>query len=114
MVPSRPRAALSAVAFFALSGVLELGLTFLDERTPTIETVWDALGRALLHWLLALGLWRGLALCRRLALAAAPVRFPPSVVVQSLLQVPSRALLLPGCAPRLRSRRSSIPMPTAV
>ncbi len=113
MVPSRPRAAVLTVAFFALSGTLELGLAFVDERAPTIGTLWDAVGRALLHWLLAAGLWRGFALCRRLALvyalaalvtyavvlglalAAAPGRFPPSVVVQSLLQVPSCALLLP-------------------
>ncbi len=113
MEPSRPRAAALAVAFFAVSGALELGLAFLDERAPTMGTLWEALGRALLHWLLAAGLWRGLALCRRLALvyalaalltyacvlglalAAAPVRFPPSVIVQSLFQVPSCLLLLP-------------------
>jgi hypothetical protein len=67
----------------------------------------------LLPALLAGGLWRGFALCRSLAfvyclaalvtyaavlalaLAGAKARFPPSVVVQSLLQVPSCALLLP-------------------
>jgi hypothetical protein len=67
----------------------------------------------MLHWLVAAGLWRRLALCRTvgivyclaalvtyaavlgLAFGRAPVRFPPSVIVQSLVQVPSCAVLLP-------------------
>lgn len=99
--------------FFALSGVLELALAFADTQHPTGVALWEALGRALLHWLLAAGLWHGFALCRTLALvyclaalvtyawvlalalAGAPLLFPPSVVGQSLLQVPSCALLLP-------------------
>jgi hypothetical protein len=66
-----------------------------------------------MHWLLAAGLWRRLSLCRvfalvyclaalvtygvalGLALAQAPIRFPPSVIVMSLLQVPSCVVLLP-------------------
>jgi len=109
----RARAAVLAVAFFALSGVLELALTFVDAAFPTGVALWEALGRALLHWLLAAGLWRRFALCRTfalvyclaalvtytvvlaLALAGAPLVFPPSVVGQSLVQVPSCALLLP-------------------
>lgn len=109
----RPLAAGLAVAFFVLSGILEIGLTFADDRRPTLEALWEAVGRALLHWLLAAGLWRGFRLCRTLALVyayaavvtyaavlalalgAAPLRFPPSVVVQSLLQVPSCVLLIP-------------------
>jgi hypothetical protein len=110
---TRPRAATLAVAFFAVSGALELALAFLDAPHPTLGALWEALGRAMLHGLLAVGLWRGLALCRvlalvyvlaavvtyacvlALALAGAPVAFPPSVIVQSLVQVPSCALLLP-------------------
>jgi hypothetical protein len=110
---ARSRGALLTVAFFAVSGVLEVALAFADAPSPAFDSMWEALGRALLHGLLAAGLWRGYALCRTLAfvycLAAlvtyavvlalalwgAPVPFPPSVVVQSLFQVPSCALLLP-------------------
>jgi hydrogenase/urease accessory protein HupE len=105
------RAALLTIAFFATSGVLEVVLAFADKPDPGFDSLWEALGRALLHALLAAGLWRGYALCRMLAfiycLAAvvtyaavlamalwgAPVPFPPSVVVQSLFQVPSCVLL---------------------
>jgi hypothetical protein len=111
--PVRPAAASLAVAFFALCGVLEIALAFADAPRPGFATLWEATGRALLPALLAVGLWRGFALCRTLAfvyslaalvtyavvlalaLGGAPARFPPSVVVQSLLQVPSCALLLP-------------------
>ena len=112
--PPAPTGVALAAGFFAVSGALELALSLLDaERPPGVAPLWDALGRALLHWLLAAGLRQRLALCRSLAivyclaalvtyavalamaLAGAPVRFPPSVVVQSLFQVPSCALLLP-------------------
>ena len=111
--PARSSAASLSIAFFTLSGALEIALAFADAPRPTFEALWEALGRALLHGLLAAGLWRGYALCRTLAfvyslaalvtyavvlalaLGGAPLRFPPSVVVQSLVQVPSCALLLP-------------------
>jgi hypothetical protein len=111
--PARSRAALLAVAFFAVSGALEIVLAFADAPWPRREALWEVLGRALLHALLAAGLWRGYALCRTLAfvyclaalvtyavvlalaLGGAPFRFPPSVVVLSLVQVPSCALLVP-------------------
>jgi hypothetical protein len=111
--PARPRAAFLAVAFFALSGALEIVLAFADAPRPSVDALWEALGQALLHGLLAAGLWRGYALCRTLgfvyclaalvtyaavlalALGGAPFRFPPSVVVESLFQVPSCALLVP-------------------
>ena len=110
---ARSRGALLTVVFFAASGVLEVVLGFVDTPSPGFDSLWEALGRALLHGLLAAGLWRGYALCRTLAfvycLAAlvtyavvlvlalwgAPVPFPPSVVVLSLFQVPSCVLLLP-------------------
>jgi hypothetical protein len=109
----RPRAAVLAVAFFAVSALLELGLAFLDAPRPTFVALWEALGRAVLPGLLAAGLWRGFSFCRTLALVyavaalvtyavvlalalgGAPVRFPPSVIVGSLVQVPSCALLVP-------------------
>ena len=111
--PARSSAAFLAIAFFALSGALEIVLAFADASRPSFEGLWEALGQALLHGLLAAGLWRGYALCRTLALVyclaalvtyaavlalalgGAPFRFPPSVVVKSLLQVPSCALLVP-------------------
>jgi hypothetical protein len=111
--PSRPRALVLAVAFFAVSAVLEIALAFVDTPRPTFVTIWEALGRAVLPALLAAGLWRGFSFCRTpalvyalaalvtyaivlgMALAGAPVRFPPSVVVQSLLQVPSCAVIVP-------------------
>jgi len=111
--PARSSATLLAIAFFALSGALEIVLAFADAPRPSFEALWEAVGQALLHGLLAAGLWRGYALCRTLAfiyclaalatyaavlalaLGGAPFRFPPSVVVKSLLQVPSCALLVP-------------------
>jgi hypothetical protein len=114
--PGPPRRGLAVrltVAFFVVSGGLELVMAFEDAARPSAGSLWEALGRALLHWLVAAGLWRGLTLCRwlalvyclaaivtyaavlALALGGAPLRFPPSVVVGSLFQVPSCAVLLP-------------------
>jgi hypothetical protein len=101
--------------FFALSGAAELVLASADAPRPGFLAVWEAAGRAALPALLAAGLWRGLALCRTLAVvyclaalvtyavvlalalggAPGPVRFPLSVIALSLLEVPSCALLLP-------------------
>lgn len=99
--------------FFALAGVLEVALALLDGPRPLpFWTVWEALGRGLLHGLVAWGLWERIALCRTiamvyclaalvtyavavgLAVAGAPLQFPSAVVVQSLYQVPSCAVLL--------------------
>jgi hypothetical protein len=109
----RPRAVVLAVAFFTLCALLELALAFVDAPRPTFGAIWEALGRALLPALIAAGLWRGFSVFRTtalvyalaalvtysvvlaMALAGAPVRFPPSVIVQSLLQVPSCAVLVP-------------------
>ena len=111
--PARSSAAFLTIVFFALSGALEIVLAFADAPRPKFEALWEALGRALPHGLLAAGLWRRFALCRTLAfvyclaalltyavvlalaLGGAPFRFPPSVVVHSLVQVPSCALLIP-------------------
>jgi predicted neutral ceramidase superfamily lipid hydrolase len=111
---STPRGVWITAAFFAASGVLEVVLAVHDAPRPLPFTVaWQAAGAGLLHLLLAWGLWRRIALCRSvalvyclavvvtyvfalgLALAHAPVRFPPSLVVQSLFQVPSCVLLFP-------------------
>ena len=111
---STPRGVWLSVAFFAVSGVLEIALAWHDAPRPVpFATAWQAAGAGLLHFLLAWGLWRRIALCRSvamvyclaaivtyviavgLALAHAPLRFPSSIVVQSLFQVPSCVLLLP-------------------
>jgi hypothetical protein len=121
-----PPAVLASVFFFALSGALELGLGVMEAKHPlTFWPVWEALGRAILYWLLAAGLWQRLALCRTVALVyslaalvtyavvlalalwQAPVEFPTSVVVSSLVQVPSCALLVPF----LRSPKATVLFP---
>lgn len=123
MARSRPPAGvwLSAL-FFAVAGVLEIVLALADAPPPLrFWPVWEALGRGLLHGLVAWGLWERIALCRTvamvyclaalvtytiavaLALYGAPLQFPTSVVVQSLYQVPSCAVLLPY----LRSPRAA-------
>jgi len=107
-----PLAVWAASSFFALSGALELALALWDAPRG-FAPVWEALGRAVLHFLVAWGLWRRLALCRTvamiyclaaivtylaaidMALARAPLHFPASVVVMSLVQVPTCALLFP-------------------
>jgi hypothetical protein len=109
-----PRGIWVSAAFFAISGLLEIGFGFREAPRPlTFWPLWEALGRGLLCFLLAAGLWSRLALCRSIAMVyclavltmypiilglaflEAPFRFPPSVVVLSLVQVPSCALLFP-------------------
>jgi hypothetical protein len=112
--------------FFALGGLLEIVLGLAEVPRPvTFWPVWEVLGRSLLYLILAAGLWRRIALCRSIAmvycLAAlvthavvlalafthAPVRFPASVFVHSLYEVPSCALLFPY----LRSARGAVLFP---
>jgi hypothetical protein len=92
--------------------VLELALSLWELPRPwTFWAAWEALGRSLLYALLAWGLWHRLALCRTIALVyclaaivlyavvlalaigQAPLRYPHSLVLQSLYQVPSCVLL---------------------
>jgi hypothetical protein len=97
-----------AAGFFAAGGALHLGVTLHDLPRPLgLWAVWGAVGRALLNLLLAWGLWRRM-LCRSIAmvycwrcspptpscrprLRARPVRFPDSIVWESLTTVPSCA-----------------------
>jgi hypothetical protein len=109
-----PRGALLSAAFFVVAGLLDLGLSIGEAEKPlAFWPVWEAVGRLIFHVLLAWGLMRRVALCRwialvycmaalvtyavavALALAGAPLRFPQSLIVGSLFQVPSCALLLP-------------------
>jgi hypothetical protein len=103
-------------------------MAFWEVRPLAFWPLWDACVRGVMHFLLAAGLWHRIALCRSvamvyclaavityvfvlgMALAQAPVRFPPSVVVQSLLQIPSCSLLFPY----LRSPRASQLFPRAL
>jgi len=116
-----PRGVWVASSFFVLSGLVEIGATVYETRPLAFWPLWDAFFRGALHFFLAWGLWRRIAFCRSvamvyclamlttysvvlaMALLHAPVAFPDSVKVQSLLQVPSCALLLPY----LRSPRAS-------
>jgi hypothetical protein len=116
-----PVAVAVAAGFFALAGALEVVLSLVS-GTPSLGKVWEALGRAFFDGVLALGLWHRLSLARTaamvyclaailtyaavllLAYAEAPFLFPDAIVVQSLFEVPSCALLYPY----LRSPRASL------
>ena len=64
-----PTGILVSVLFFAVCGLLELGLGVLEAPRPLqFWPVWEALGRAILYWLLAAGLWHRFALCRHVAI----------------------------------------------
>jgi hypothetical protein len=108
-----PRGVWVTTGFFVVSGLVEIGAAFYEIRPLAFWPLWDASIRGVLHFVLAFGLWRRIALCRSvamvyclavlatygvvlaMALAQAPVNFPDSVKLQSLIQVPSCALLLP-------------------
>jgi hypothetical protein len=121
--PPRPAGLLAACTFFAVAGLFELGLSLWELPRPwSFWPVWEAVGRTLLYLLLAWGLWYRIALCRTIALVyclaaivlylvvvalaigQAPLRFPPSLVIQSLYQVPSCVLLFAY----LRSPRAGV------
>jgi len=122
MAPSTPRGLRAAVGFFVVAGLLEIVLALTDPRPLTLGRAWEALGRASLHGLLAAGLWRRIPLCRSLAMiyclaalvtdavvvslamAHAPVRFPPRLLIQAVYDVPCCVFLLPY----LRSKEVSL------
>src|SRR5262245_72439 len=110
----RPRAVWATALFFTGAGLLELVLGLREISSPAgFWPVWETVGRALLHFVLALGIWNRIALCRHVALVycaavlltyaavlalaffRAPLEFPDSIVVQSLYEIPSCALLIP-------------------
>lgn len=110
----RPRGVAVAACFFLLGGGLEVACALYDAPRPVaFWPIWEAVGRALLHFLLGAGLWKRLAVCRAIAMvyclvmvityaaalvlafSGAAVQYPAAVVVQSLYQVPSCLLLFP-------------------
>jgi len=112
--PSPPRGVIVPAAFFAASGLLDLATSLAEAPRPfSFWTVWEALGRCLIYFLVAAGLWRRIAICRSLAmvyclatvityglalglaLAREPLHYAPSLIVQSIFQIPSCLLLLP-------------------
>ena len=118
-----PRGVVLSAAFFGLAGILEVALGVATTPRPVaFWPLWEAAGRGTLHVLVAVGLLRRIAICRSvamiyclaslatyaivlaLALGNAPLHYPPAVVLQSLYEVPSCAVLLPY----LRSRQASL------
>jgi hypothetical protein len=114
MTEGVPRGVWVPAAFFVGGGILELALAAWESpRPPRFWPLWEALGRAIFHFLLAAALWRRIALGRSIAMvyclavvptyaaalalawADAPLRFPPSIVIHSLYEVPSCLLLFP-------------------
>jgi hypothetical protein len=107
-----PKAVWLSAGFFAFSGVLEIATSVWDTQPLAFWPIWDAFFRGAVHFALAAGLWRRIAICRSvamvyclamlvtygvvlgLALAQAPVAFPATVKLHSLIQVPSCAVLL--------------------
>ncbi len=101
-----------AVGFFVVAGVLEVALPALTSPGPPSPVrVWEASGRGTLDLLVALGLWKRLALVRTVAMvyclgalvtygaalafawASAPFHFSRALVLGSLFEVPSCAVL---------------------
>jgi hypothetical protein len=103
-----------ASGFFAFGGLLHFGLALLaPEHPPRFWDLWDAAGQGLLSWGVAWGLIRRLSLFRSIALVSCAVmiltylvalglaywhtraNFPRAVIIESLYEIPSSALLLP-------------------
>lgn len=112
-----------SAAFFVVTGILEIALPVAtDPGGATFGKIWEAAGRATFDFLLAFGLWRRIALSRSIAMVYclatlatyawvlllaflhAPFRFPESIVLASLFEVPSCVLLYPN----LRSAEASV------
>lgn len=113
-VEPKPTGVWAAAGFFAGAGALEivLGLA-LPARPLTFWMGWEAVGRGLLHFVVAAGLWRQKSFCRSVALvycvavlgtyavvllaavSHAAAEFPRALILDSLYQVPSCSLLLP-------------------
>lgn len=110
-VMAEPLGVRLSAAFFAIAGALEVALALYEVRPLAFWPIWDAVVRGGMNMLLAVGLRRRYAICRSiamiyclavvitylaavsLALSGAPLRYPTSIVVQSLLHIPSGVVL---------------------
>ncbi|HET7295308.1 MAG TPA: hypothetical protein VFM88_23015 [Vicinamibacteria bacterium] len=114
--PTQPRPAglYWSAAFFVAAGLMEVALPLLtDPGSRSFVRLWEATGKATLDFLVALGLWKRVALVRSVAMvyclgavaaytaalafawSGAPFRYPQALVIASLFEVPSCALLYP-------------------
>ena len=103
-----------AAGFFAFGGLLHIGLAvFATSFPPRFWDVWEASGRGLLSFVVAFGLLRRLSFFRSLAwvycavmlltylavlvfaYTKTPGVYSSSLIVESLYEIPSCALLLP-------------------
>lgn len=103
-----------STGFFVAAGLLEVVLPMTtDPGSRTLVRIWEAAGKATLDFLVAFGLWKRVALVRSVAMvyclcaiivyaaaialawAGAPFRYPQALVIASLFEVPSCALLYP-------------------
>lgn len=99
--------------FFVVGGLLHLGLAiFAAPSGPEFWAIWEAAGRGILSAALGWGLFRRLSLFRSVALiycvlmlltylsalvlayTRAPAVFPSALILESLYEIPSCALLL--------------------
>ena len=124
-IAEKPLGVRLTAAFFVVAGVVEIASTLIEVRPLGFLPIWDALVRGGLHFLLAAGLRRRYAICRSiamiyclavvisysvvvgLALAGEPLHFRASVVVQSLLHIPTGVVVFRY----LRSPLASAPYP---
>lgn len=106
-IAEQPLGVRLTAAFFVVSGAVEILATLYEVRPLAFWPVWDACWRGGMDFLLAAGLRHRYAICRSiamiyclavvitysaaagLALTGAPLAYPPSVVIQSLLHVPT-------------------------
>ena len=110
----RPAGLYWSTGFFVAAGMLEIVLPMTtDPGSLTLVRLWEATGKATLDFLVAFGLWKRVALVRSVAMvyclgaivayaaaiafawSGAPFRYPWALVIASLFEVPSCALLYP-------------------
>ena len=108
------RGVYAAVGFFALGGILHFALAAaIPDHPREFWDLWDAAGRGLLSWGVAWGLWKRLSLFRSIATvycvvmlltylvalgiaySGKPAAHPLSLVIESVYEIPSCALLVP-------------------
>jgi hypothetical protein len=109
----RPQGVWVPAAFFVVAGLLEIGVGLLPSMPHGFWAVWDVLARGFIHFVVALGLWQRISFFRLvaivyclavlatyavvfvLAFSNTPAEFSTALVLDSLFEVPSCALLIP-------------------